>query len=84
MSGYKIDLHPLTNELITSGMQFDKINSGQAEFDTCQISPDSKALAASFLYNVNFSTIFFQTVMVSIFNSFYENFYFTEFCKNNH
>ena len=41
------DLHPLTLELITSGIQFDLENNGRLGFNTYAASPESKAFAAS-------------------------------------
>jgi hypothetical protein len=43
----KNDLHPLTHELLATGIQFNKADNSQEGFDTYSASPDSKAFAAS-------------------------------------
>jgi len=43
----KKDLHPLTLDLLASGMQFDQDNSGRIGFNAYASSPEFKAFAAS-------------------------------------
>jgi hypothetical protein len=43
----KQDLHPLTFEVIASGIEFNQGNDGQSGFDTYADSPGAKAFAAS-------------------------------------
>jgi len=50
----RIELHSLTQTLITSGTQFDPVGTGQDGFNTYAKSPNEKAFAASMGRNGKF------------------------------
>ncbi len=45
--GVKTGLHPLTLDLLASGLQFDQDNNGQTGFNTYASSPEAKAFAGA-------------------------------------